>query len=67
MAFGKVFDKINYLIKENNRLTKENQRLHNLCHEKDSFFLELISDGLRHGSKLAGQHMADRKNYLNKK
>ncbi len=55
------------LKKENDYLMKENRRLRDLCEEKDSFFLELISDGLRHGSKLAGQHMADRKKYVHGK
>ncbi|MBE6114512.1 MAG: hypothetical protein E7191_05480 [Erysipelotrichaceae bacterium] len=48
-------------------LRKENRRLKKLCHEKDSFFTEMISDGLRHGSSLAGKHMSDRKKYLNGK
>ena len=52
---------------ENKYLEKENKRLKNLCEEKDSFFLEVISDGLRHGSKVAAKHMADRKKYLNGK
>lgn len=52
------------LKKENEYLKKENRRLHKLCDEKDSFFKELMSDGLRNGSKLAAQHMADRKKYL---
>lgn len=67
MNFFGIFNKINNLRKENNLLKLENQRLHNLCKEKDSFFLASISDGLRHGSKLAAQHMADRKKYLNNK
>ena len=52
---------------ENAYLKKENNRLHQLCKEKDSFFMELIADGLRHGSKLAGKHMADRKKYIHGK
>ena len=52
---------------ENAYLRKENERLHKLCKEKDSFFMELISDGLRHGSKLAAKHMSDRKKYINGK
>lgn len=52
---------------ENAYLKKENQRLRNLCKEKDSFFTQMISDGLRNGSKLAGKHMSDRKKYLNGK
>lgn len=52
---------------ENAYLKKENQRLRNLCKEKDSFFTQMISDGLRNGSKLAGKHMSDRKKYLSGK
>lgn len=48
-------------------LEKENRRLKKLCEEKDLFFCEMISDGMRHGSSLAAKHMADRKNYLNGK
>lgn len=55
------------LAKENAYLRKENRRLHNLCKVKDSYFKELMSDSLRHGSKLAGKHMSDRKKYLNGK
>lgn len=39
--------------------------LENICEEKDDYFLEAISDGLRHGSSLAGKHMADRRQFLN--
>ena len=55
------------LKKENALLRQENQRLIKLCEEKDSYFKELVSDGLRHGSQLAAQHMSDRKKYLNGK
>ncbi len=55
------------LERENAYLKKENQRLHKLCAEKDSFFMELMADGLRHGSKLAAQHMSDRKKYIHGK
>ena len=58
-----IFD----LKKENENLRKETQRLRELCEEKDSYFAEMISDGLRHRSKLAAQHMSDRKKYLNGK
>ena len=50
--------------KENAYLKKENKRLKALCAEKDSYFMELMADALRHGSPLAGKHMADRKKYL---
>ena len=52
---------------ENAYLKKENKRLHQLCKEKDLYFMELMADGLRHGSKLAGKHMSDRKKYVNGK
>ena len=39
--------------------------LEDLCEEKDDYFREAISDGLRHGSPLAGKHMADRRQLLN--
>ena len=40
------------------------QQLEDLCDEKDEYFKELMADGLRHGSPLAGKHMSDRKKYL---
>lgn len=55
------------LKKENDYLKKENRRLKKLCDVKDSYFKELMADGLRHGSKLAAQHMADRKKYIHGK
>lgn len=64
-------NKCNDLLKENNSFRKENNflnkeivRLTDLCLEKDEYFMETISDGLRHGSSLAAKHMADRKEYL---
>lgn len=33
----------------------------NLCEEKDSFYKEMISDGLRHGSSKAARQMAYKK------
>ncbi len=47
------------------RLASRVAELENLCDEKDGYFRETISDGLRHGSSLAGKHMADRRQYLN--
>lgn len=57
----------NHLERENQRLKERNRQLKNLCEEKDSFFLELMSDALRHGSSVAAKHMADRKKYLHGK
>lgn len=56
--------KNNQLERENQRLKERNNQLINLCEEKDSFFLELMSDALRHGSSVAAKHMADRKKQL---
>ena len=55
------------LERENHNLKERNRQLKNLCEAKDSFFVELMSDALRHGSPLAGKHMADRKKYLHGK
>lgn len=52
------------LAKENRALRKEVAELRKLCNEKDSYFIELMSDALRHGSKLAAKHMTDRKSYV---
>ena len=61
MKFGRSSkEKIAYLEKENKRRKK-------LCEEKDSFFMELMSDGMRRGSSLAAKHMADRREYLKRK
>lgn len=49
---------------ECSNLELKNEKLRNLCEEKDEFFKEMISDGLRHGSSLAGKHMSDRNDYL---
>lgn len=48
-------------------LKKEVIRLRLLCKEKDSYFTELMSDGMRHGSSLAAKHMVDRREYLKNK
>ena len=47
--------------KENEYLRSEVIRLRRLCDEKDAYFMELMADGLRHGSKLAAKHMSGRK------
>lgn len=47
--------------------SKRIKELEDLCEEKDSYFMELMADALRHGSPLAGKHMADRKKYKNGK
>lgn len=57
----------NQLERENRDLKNRNRQLKILCDEKDSFFLELMSDALRHGSSVAAKHMADRKKYLHRK
>lgn len=61
--FGSDKKKIAQLEKENAQNKREIQRLKNLCDEKDDYFMELMSDGLRHGSPLAAKHMSDRKKY----
>lgn len=53
--------------KENKYLRKEVIRLRRLCNEKDSYFMELMSDALRHGSSVAAKHMADRKKFIHGK
>ena len=40
---------INNLMKENEALRKRNKELVDLCGEKDSYFMDLMSDALRHG------------------
>lgn len=55
--------KIKELSRENAVLRERNKELVNLCNEKDSYFDEMISDGLRHGSPLAAKHMSDKKKY----
>lgn len=57
----------NSLERENRELKERNRQLKNLCEEKDSFFIELMSDALRHGSSVAAKHVADRKKYLHGK
>lgn len=53
--------------KENEYLRSEVIRLRRLYDEKDSYFMELMADALRHGSKLPAKHMSDRKKYINGK
>ena len=66
--FGGIKDKqIAALKLENKRLKANVKRLEKRGDLKDKYFLEVISDGLRHGSKLAAKHMRDRRDYLNKK
>lgn len=63
--FGLKWDKkrISKLEQENKENIQRIQQLESLCEEKDSYFMELMSDGLRHGSSLAAKHMSDRKKY----
>lgn len=67
--FGSKNDKniISILKQENDQKSMRIEELENLCEEKDSYFTELIADGLRHGSSLAAKHMSDRKKYLHGK
>lgn len=51
------------LSQENKMLKRRVKNIPGLCAEKDSFFMELMSDGLRHGSPLAAKHMSDRKKF----
>ena len=53
------------LLGENTAMRLRIKDLVALCEEKDSWFGELMSDALRHGSSFAGKCMADRKAYLN--
>lgn len=46
------------------RLFKKNRRVRAQCLEKESLFLEVINEGVRHGSKLADRYMANRKEYI---
>lgn len=55
--------RISQLERKNLEQLNRIRQLEKLSDEKDSFFMELMSDGLRHGSSLAGKHMADRKKY----
>lgn len=59
--------KIERLEADNRAKDKRICELENLCIEKDSYFKEMISDGMRHGSSLAGKHMSDLKKYKNGK
>lgn len=63
--FGLKRDKkrISKLEQENKENIQRIQQQESLCEEKDSYFMELMSDGLRHGSSLAAKHMSDRKKY----
>lgn len=58
-------NKLKKILIENQQLKNEIRRLKARCNEKDAYFMEVISDGLRHGSSLAGKHMVDRREYLN--
>ena len=65
MSFLKAASRsVSSIMAENEALKKEIVRLHVLCEKKDACFREMISDGLRHGSRLAAQHMVERSQYL---
>ena len=61
--FGSKSDrkKISMLEQENRQNRKRIKQLEDLCEEKDSFFMELRADGVRHGSSRAAKHMSARK------
>lgn len=61
--FGSKNKRLSQLEAANKMLLQRNKNLERLCAEKDSFFMELMADGLRHGSSLAAKHMSDRKKY----
>ena len=58
-------DKLSFInLKLENAAQKRRiEELEALCEEKDSYFAEMRSDGMRHGSSLAGKHMADLREY----
>ena len=64
MFLGLFDSKLKRELKESKERIKE---LEDLCEEKDSYFKELMADGLKHKSSLAAKHMSDRKKYLNGK
>lgn len=66
-GIGKKNKEISMLKKDIIAKDKRIKELKNLCEEKDSFFSEIISDGLRHGSPKAAKHMAEKKKYLKRK
>lgn len=53
--------KIAQLEKVNFEQLKKIKQLERMCTKKDSDIKKLMSDGLRHGSTLAGKYMSDRK------
>ena len=56
----------NTILKEENAyLRKRVSELVQLCLEKDKYFKQMISEGLRYGIPLAGKHMADLKHAMN--
>ena len=62
---SKSKQRVAFLEKELRSKDKRIKQLERLCAEKDFYFLETISDGMRHGSSLAAKHMSDRKKHLN--
>lgn len=56
----------NTILREDNAcLRKMVVELRQLCLEKDKYFKQMISEGLRYGIPLAGKHMADLKHAMN--
>lgn len=46
-------------------LARRVRELEERCQEKDSWFLTMTAEALRHGSSFAGKCMRDRRDYLN--
>lgn len=59
-----IAEKVAGAVREIVYAQSERRRLKRLCHVKDDYFKEAISDGLRHGSSLCAKHMVDRREYL---
>lgn len=64
MGLFKKNSEIERLRSENKAKDQRIKQLVNLCERKDACFMEVISDGMRHGSPLAAKHMAERREYL---
>lgn len=64
---NKYKDELNNLKIKNEKQANRINELEDLCHEKDLFFDELMSDATRHGSSIGAKHMSDKARYLKNK